>query len=118
MQRAAVSPAAAEPAWLQPDWPAPAGVRAVFTLRGGGVSVGPCASLNVALHVDDDPAAVAENRRRIAVAFALPNEPTWLSQVHGDRAVRLGAGAAAAADPGAAPGALLRADAAVTTEPG
>jgi polyphenol oxidase len=70
------------------------------------------------MHVDDDPAAVAENRRRIAAAFALPNEPAWLSQVHGDRAVRLGAGAAVAADPGAAPGALLRADAAVTAEPG
>jgi polyphenol oxidase len=95
-------------------------VRAVFTLRGGGVSVGPCASLNIATHVDDDPAAVTENRRRIAVALALPSEPAWLSQVHGDRVVwlRAAAPADAAADPGGAPGALLRADAAVTTEAG
>jgi polyphenol oxidase len=72
------------------------------------------------MHVDDDPAAVAENRRRIAAAFALPSEPAWLSQVHGGRVVRLGVGAAAgaAADRGAAAGALLRADAAVTEEPG
>jgi polyphenol oxidase len=64
------------------------------------------------MHVDDDPAAVAENRRRITVTFALPTEPAWLSQVHGDRVVRLGAAAAAV------PGALLRADGAVTEEPG
>src|SRR3984885_12913114 len=109
MPRSAVSPAAAEPAWLQPEWPAPAGVRAVFTLRGGGVSVGPCASLNVGSHVGDDPAAVLENRRRIGVAFALPTEPAWLSQVHGDRVLKL---------VGAAAGAPLSADGAITTEPG
>lgn len=75
--------------WLEPDWPAPAGVRAVFTLRGGGVSVGVCASLNVGAHVQDDPLAVAENRRRIGAAFELPGEPAWLTQVHGNRVVRL-----------------------------
>jgi YfiH family protein len=75
--------------WLQPDWPAPDSVRAVFTLRGGGVSVGTCASLNVGAHVQDDPLAVAENRRRIAAAFELPTEPAWLTQVHGSRVVRL-----------------------------
>ncbi|MGC1457887.1 MAG: peptidoglycan editing factor PgeF, partial [Steroidobacteraceae bacterium] len=64
----------------------------LFTLRAGGVSVGPCASLNVATHVQDDPQAVAENRRRIAAAFALPSEPAWLTQVHGARVVRLEAG--------------------------
>lgn len=86
--------AGAGPHALWPDWPAPENVRAVFTLRGGGVSVGPCASLNVATHVQDDPQAVAENRRRIAAAFALPAEPAWLTQVHGNRVVRLeGAGA-------------------------
>jgi hypothetical protein len=75
-------------------------VRAVFTLRGGGVSAGHCASLNLGTHVQDDPAAVAENRRRVATAFALPREPAWLAQVHGTRVVRLGAAAAqgAAAD--------------------
>jgi polyphenol oxidase len=90
---------------MRPEWPAPEGIRAVFTLRGGGVSLGPCASLNVGMHVDDDPAAVAENRRRIASALALPSEPAWLSQVHGDRVVRLGADD-------------VRADGAISTEAG
>jgi purine-nucleoside/S-methyl-5'-thioadenosine phosphorylase / adenosine deaminase len=82
-------PAVSGPNALRPDWPVPDNVRAVFTLRGGGVSVGPCASLNVGAHVQDDPQAVAENRRRIAATFALPSEPAWLTQVHGTRVVRL-----------------------------
>ncbi len=71
-------------------------------MRGGGVSGGPFASLNVGAHVGDDPLAVAENRRRIAAAFDLPAEPAWLTQVHGNRVVSLGAeetaGAPATAD--------------------
>lgn len=67
--------------WIVPDWPAPAGVRALITTRSGGVSVGPCAALNLAAHVGDDPAAVAENRRRLRLH--LPAEPLWLAQVHG-----------------------------------
>ena len=82
---------------LRPDWPVPQNVRALFTLRTGGVSTGTCASLNVGTQVQDDPAAVAENRRRIGAAFELPAEPAWLSQVHGSRVVRLGTAAAAAA---------------------
>lgn len=67
--------------WIVPDWPAPASVRALMTTRGGGVSQGPYASLNPATHVGDDPAAVAENRRRLRAG--LPGEPLWLNQVHG-----------------------------------
>jgi YfiH family protein len=81
-------------------------VRSVFTLRGGGVSVGPYASLNVGSHVEDAPEAVVENRRRIAATFDLPTEPAWLTQVHGAEVVRLGA----------QPQANLRADAAVTRQ--
>ncbi len=66
MSGAAVSTAGTGPGALRPDWPAPKNVRAVFTLRSGGVSIGACTSLNVATHVQDDPQAVAENRRRIA----------------------------------------------------
>lgn len=69
--------------WITPDWPAPAAVRAASTLRSGGVSEGSCASLNLALHVGDDPTAVTENRRRLRDALALPAEPAWLNQVHG-----------------------------------
>ncbi|MBV9620065.1 MAG: peptidoglycan editing factor PgeF [Gammaproteobacteria bacterium] len=71
------------PQILLPDWPAPQGVHAVVTLRGGGVSQGPYASLNLGIHVGDDRAAVAENRRRLAQALALPAEPAWMEQVHG-----------------------------------
>jgi YfiH family protein len=69
--------------WLTPQWPAPAAVRALSTLRGGGVSAAFYASLNLGAHVGDVPAAVAENRRRLRIAAELPAEPTWLAQVHG-----------------------------------
>ena len=64
-----------------PDWPAPAGVRALVTIRSGGVSAAPYASLNLGDHVGDDPVAVAENRA--VLRRALPAEPVWLNQVHG-----------------------------------
>ena len=69
--------------WLEPDWPAPPGVMAISTLRGGGASLGPYASLNLGDHVGDDPAAVAENKARLHRAAGLPSGPQWLSQVHG-----------------------------------
>jgi hypothetical protein len=72
-------------AWLTPRWPAPASVRALSTLRAGGVSTGRYASLNLGDHVRDAPTAVAENRRRLRAAAALPDEPVWLTQVHGVR---------------------------------
>jgi YfiH family protein len=69
--------------WVAPDWPAHAGVRALSTVRSGGVSLAPYASLNLGDHVGDVPEAVAENRRRLVVEAGLPAEPLWLSQVHG-----------------------------------
>jgi hypothetical protein len=68
---------------IHPDWPAPPGVRAVATTRSGGVSSGAYRGLNLGDHVGDDPAAVRENRRRLAAALDLPAEPLWLRQVHG-----------------------------------
>lgn len=62
---------------IVPDWPAPPGVHAVATTRQGGVSVGPYASLNLGDHVGDDPAAVAENRRRLKAALALTTRMPW-----------------------------------------
>ncbi|MCB2253265.1 peptidoglycan editing factor PgeF [Pseudomonas chlororaphis] len=67
--------------WLIPDWPAPAGVKACVTTRAGGVSLAPFDSLNLGDHVDDDPRAVAENRRRLTDRFSM--QPAWLQQVHG-----------------------------------
>ncbi|MDP1683326.1 MAG: peptidoglycan editing factor PgeF [Burkholderiales bacterium] len=68
--------------WIVPDWPAPSNVRALITTRAGGVSTGPYASMNPADHVGDDPHAVAQNRALLRAA--LPSEPFWLKQVHGD----------------------------------
>lgn len=66
---------------LVPDWPAPATVRALQTTRLGGCSAVPWDSLNLGDHVGDDPACVRTNRARLR--SGLPNEPTWLKQVHG-----------------------------------
>ena len=72
--------------WLSADWAAPAGICAGTSYRYGGVSEGPYASLNLALHVGDSPKAVLENRRRLS----LPGEPLWLNQVHGHTVVDAG----------------------------
>jgi len=84
-------------------------VRFVQTLRNGGVSAAPFADFNLAAHVGDDPASVAENRRRLRVAHELPAEPLWLEQVHG-REVAIHDGRHAV-------GVIPRADAAVAFEP-
>jgi YfiH family protein len=76
---------AVPPDWIIPDWPAPPRVKALITTRSGGVSRGAYASCNLGLRTDDEPAAVAENRRRLRAL--LPQEPKWLTQVHGTRAV-------------------------------
>jgi YfiH family protein len=94
--------------WIEPDWPVAGHVRVLSTLRGGGVSEGPYASLNLAAHVGDRAEAVAANRLLLREAARLPAEPLWLEQVHGTEVARHGG----------APGSPPRADAAVAREPG
>jgi polyphenol oxidase len=84
--------------FLYPEWAAPPGVRAAMTTRQGGVSREPYANFNLAQHVGDDPAAVAENRRRLRAALELPAEPAWLDQVHGARVAVLPSAAEEPAD--------------------
>jgi polyphenol oxidase len=98
--------------WLTPTWPVPANVRALSTLRGGGVSAGRYASLNLGDHVQDAPEAVAENRRRLRAAAGLPAEPAWLAQVHGVQITDLDSSPADLSAPRSA------ADGAVTRVPG
>lgn len=78
-------------ALLAPDWPAPPGVHALFTLRGQGAgegaSRGAHGAFNLGDHVDDDPAAVRANRARLAER--LQARPVFLHQVHGAQTVVL-----------------------------
>ena len=84
------------PACLLPDWPAPAHVHALTTLRQGGYSSGSFASFNLATHTGDDPVAVHKNRALLRSVFGLPAEPIWLHQVHGARVIEGGAAVALA----------------------
>ncbi|CAG0964198.1 Polyphenol oxidase [Methylophilaceae bacterium] len=72
-----------------PDWPAPANVRALQTTRNGGVSVAPYDSLNLGMHVEDNPMHVVRNRQLLN--RYVPTEPVWLNQVHGLAVVDAGA---------------------------
>ena len=67
--------------WLIPDWPAPRNVRAVFTVRSGGVSPPPYDSMNLGAHVGDAPACVAVNRELLQRATG--TRAVFLNQVHG-----------------------------------
>lgn len=93
-------------------------LRAVATTREGGVSTGPYKSLNLGLHVGDDPDAVVENRRRAAAAIGLSlNDLVFGNQVHGHRAVEVtaahrGRGSTSEQD------VVAEADAMVTKDPG
>lgn len=90
--------------WTDPVLEAEHGVVIAFTERGGGVSESPYASLNLAAHVDDDPAHVDANRTRLLGALGLAHARDRLvvaEQVHGHDislvdAAHAGAGAYAA----------------------
>ncbi len=70
-----------------------------FSLRTGGVSVGPLASLNLGEGVGDAALSVAENVRRLAAAAGrLPEQLATVRQVHGDAVVRGTPGLRPAAD--------------------
>ena len=68
------------------DVATPAGVRAVFTTREGGVSRDPFAGLNLGVSTGDDPRDVAANRRRLADTLGVaPGRVVMTNQVHGTR---------------------------------
>lgn len=81
---------------------------AAESTRHGGVSPPPYQSLNLGKNTDDDPANVAENRRRFCHALGFdPAQLAWSRQVHG-------AGIRLAEEPGGAEGF----DALITNTPG
>lgn len=79
---------------MRPVWPAPMNVRAAVTTRHGGMSKGAYASMNLGMHVGDDPDMVVANRQLLVSALNLPSEPVWLEQVHGTAAVDAAAASA------------------------
>jgi YfiH family protein len=85
--------------------------RIVFTDRHDGASAGPYASRNLADHVGDAPAAVAQNRARLGEELDIaPASWRWLRQVHGAHVVE--------ADRETAPPVAPEADAAIATTAG
>ena len=105
--------------WLVPHWHVSPRVRAFVTTRGGGVSTGEFASLNLGRGMDDaacdDAAAVDENRRRVIAH--LPAPPAWLRQVHGRSVVHVDMPAGAEPHASSVTRGLPQADAAVTHTP-
>lgn len=71
--------------FIQPNWPAPANVKALQTTRHGGLSVAPFNTLNFGDHVNDNALHVVQNRQLLS-SF-VPTEPVWLNQVHGVRVI-------------------------------
>ncbi|MBS0288533.1 MAG: peptidoglycan editing factor PgeF [Proteobacteria bacterium] len=65
---------------IQPNWPAPTWVRAITTTRLEG---------NLALHVNDNPQQVIQNRRKITQTLNLMYEPAWLTQTHGTTVIEI-----------------------------
>lgn len=93
---------------LHADWPAPAGMHALTTLRGpAGGSQPPFDRLDLGLRNGDDAGVVQGNRALLQHGLTLPSAPCWLRQVHGTRVV---------VDP--EPGVEIEADAAVARVPG
>ncbi|MRW93599.1 peptidoglycan editing factor PgeF [Duganella sp. FT80W] len=101
------------PQWLIPHWPGlPDNVGVLSTTRRGGVSPAPyddgmgSGGLNLGSHVGDH--ALNVSRNRAIVREMLPEEPVWLSQVHGTVVADVAA---------VAPDTVPEADAALSTTP-
>lgn len=102
-------------------WPAldaTGAVDAVVTTRHGGVSPSPYDSLNLGLHVGDDPANVIENRSRAASAVGLTlDDLVFCVQSHGRAVAHVGPADRSRGSRGDHD-AVHATDALVTTDPG
>lgn len=72
---------------IQPDWPAPANVKALSTTRryAYGGSTNEFAQFNLGLNSGETPSTVLANRQ--VLNDQLPASPLWLQQVHGDQVI-------------------------------
>jgi polyphenol oxidase len=73
--------------YLFPTWPAPSSVKACTTLRFGGYSPPPFDSFNFKNQPDIADTVIA-NRKLLMNELQLPQQPTWLKQVHGTKVVQ------------------------------
>lgn len=73
--------------FIKPDWPAPAGIVALSTMREGGFSKGAYTGLNLARHVGDDSDSVNRNRDALTDSFPVGSTLQWLNQVHGCKVI-------------------------------
>ena len=81
------------PQFLQPDWPQPKSIGTIITARAGGVSSAPYMSLNMALHVNDDPLDVRRNRQLVSEHAKVNTDSfqwQWMEQVHGANVSTIG----------------------------
>ena len=92
---------------IEADWPAPQGVKACVTTRLEGASQPPYDAFNLALHVEENPAVVEQNRATLLQGVAGCERIQWLQQVHSTKVIT-------APVEGSEP----EADASVTREPG
>lgn len=67
---------------INPNWPAPANIKAFCTTRTGGFSLAPFDTFNLAMHVGDSKLDVIENRELLQRKKNLPHAPLWLEQTH------------------------------------
>lgn len=74
--------------FISPNWKVPGHVRAISTLRTGGISKGAYKSLNLGTHVGDDNECVRGNRAKLPC----PQRQLWLEQVHGTKLLYFGNG--------------------------
>ena len=67
----------------------PSNVELLSTQRfiDGGKSSNNFANFNLALHVNDYPDRVLENREILKAHYELPSEPVWISQSHSSKCV-------------------------------
>ena len=67
----------------------PSNVKLLSTQRfiEGGKSTNNFENFNLALHVNDNPDRVLENRKILKKKYDLPSEPQWISQVHSSKCI-------------------------------
>lgn len=71
-------------------WNIPQNVSFAISQRQHGFSQAPFHSLNLGLHVGDDPSHVLLNRKKVIEQYKMPTAPFWLTQVHGTDVIDLG----------------------------